>query len=74
MFFNSEFALQIGLPDCESFSVSAKQIALTKHVLNNIKRGLIIFYDKGCFYTRRLCQSRVCSNFGFAVVYPFFSD
>ncbi|CAK8683015.1 unnamed protein product [Clavelina lepadiformis] len=57
--FGPESLQQVGLVECDSYTVSAKQTAFTKHVLENMKRGLIINYEDGCFYAKRLCQSRV---------------
>ena len=53
------FFFQIELVNCERYSLSEQQVQLTKKVLGNIKRGLIIQYEDNCFYAKRLCQSRV---------------
>uniref|UniRef100_H2ZBR9 IRF tryptophan pentad repeat domain-containing protein n=1 Tax=Ciona savignyi TaxID=51511 RepID=H2ZBR9_CIOSA len=57
--FGPETLQQIELVNCEPYAASERQVQLTKHILNNLKRGLIIHYSNGCFYAKRLCQSRV---------------
>uniref|UniRef100_F6WZ85 Interferon regulatory factor like protein n=1 Tax=Ciona intestinalis TaxID=7719 RepID=F6WZ85_CIOIN len=57
--FGPETLQQIELLDCEPYASSETQIQLTKHILNNLRRGLILSYSGGCFYAKRLCQSRV---------------
>nr|CAB3256921.1 IRF-like-4 interferon regulatory factor like protein [Phallusia mammillata] len=57
--FGSVSLRQIELVDCEQYAQSSKQVQLTRHILNNVRRGLIFYYENGCFFANRLCQSRV---------------
>ncbi|XP_039273462.1 interferon regulatory factor 4-like isoform X2 [Styela clava] len=51
---------QIELCEVEPWATFEKQVNLTKHLLKNVQRGLILSFQRdGTIVAKRLCQSRV---------------